>query len=252
MFKVIPERIFELSFGKDTNKDFMDSMKRQFLNTFAFNLIPQVALPFYEAKTNHSFFTDRPIIGRGMENIQDKYQVGPSTSRVAQMIGSSLDYSPMKLDHLIKGYTGTIGTYATDLIDMIYDMNSDSPKASKRFEQMPVIKRFVLDPDARGMVTQYYKLKDDVDSVVRTANLLDRSNNFSEYTKYSLDNLKVLASKDYVLDVEKSMKDYREMKMQIQSGPFSADTKRNLLLAISRLESQTSRNIDYIKKFSSK
>jgi hypothetical protein len=249
MFKVIPERIMALSFGTDTAKDFTDSMKRQFVGTFAFNPIPQVVLPLYEAKTNHSFFTDRPIIGKGLENVADKYQIGPSTSRTAQIIGDSLGFSPMKVDHLIKGYTGTIGTYASDLFDMVYDMGADSPKASKRFEQMPIIKRFAVDPEARGTVTAYYKLKDQVDQAVRTANLLERSNNFEEGTKYTLDNLRLLATDDYVKDIEKSMKDYREMKQQIMAAPYSADTKRDLLKSIGQMESLTTANIQNIKKF---
>jgi hypothetical protein len=249
MFKVIPERIMALSFGTDTAKDFTDSMKRQFVGTFAFNPIPQVVLPLYEAKTNYSFFTDRPIIGKGLENVADKYQIGPSTSRTAQLIGDSLGFSPMKVDHLIKGYTGTIGTYASDLFDMVYDMGADSPKASKRFEQMPIIKRFAVDPEARGTVTAYYKLKDQVDQAVRTANLLERSNNFEEGTKYTLDNLRLLATDDYVKDIEKSMKDYREMKQQIMSAPYSADTKRDLLKSIGQMESLTTANIQNIKKF---
>lgn len=249
MFKVIPERIMALSFGTDTSKDFTDSMKRQFVSTFAFNPIPQVVLPLYEAKTNYSFFTDRPIIGKGLENVADKYQVGPSTSRVAQMIGDSVGFSPMKVDHLLKGYFGTIGTYASDLFDMVYDMGADSPKASKRFEQMPVIKRFAVDPEARGTVTAYYKLKDEVDQAVRTANLLERSNNFAEGTKYTLENLRLLATDDYVKDIEKSMKDYREMKQQIMAAPYSADTKRDLLKSIGKMESLTTANIQNIKKF---
>ena len=249
MFKVIPERIMALSFGTDTAKDFTDSMKRQFVGTFAFNPIPQVVLPLYEAKTNYSFFTDRPIIGKGLENVADKYQIGPSTSRTAQLIGDSLGFSPMKVDHLIKGYTGTIGTYASDLFDMVYDMGADSPKASKRFEQMPIIKRFAVDPEARGTVTAYYKLKDQVDQAVRTANLLERSNNFEEGTKYTLENLRLLATDDYVKDIEKSMKDYREMKQQIMAAPYSADTKRDLLKSIGQMESLTTANIQNIKKF---
>jgi hypothetical protein len=249
MFKVVPERLMQLSFGTDTSKDFTDSMKRQLTSTFAFNPIPQVFLPAYEVKTNHSFFTDRPIIGKGLENVADKYQVGPSTSRVAQMLGDSVNYSPMKIDHLIKGYTGTIGSYASDLFDMMYDMGADAPKASKRFEQMPVVKRFALDPEARGTVTAYYGLKDQVDQAVRTVNLLERSNNFAEGTKYTLENLRLLATDDYVKDIEKDMKDYREMKQQIMSAPLSADTKRDLLLNINRMESLTTKNIQSIKKF---
>jgi hypothetical protein len=249
LFKVIPERLMQLSFGTDTAKDFTDAMKRQFLSTFAFNLIPQTLLPLYEVKTNYSFFTDRPIIGKGLENVVEKYQVGPNTSRFSQLIGEYAGFSPMKTDYLIKGYFGTIGSYASDLFDMMYDMGADSPKASKRFEQLPIIKRFAVDPDARGTVTAYYKFKDQVDQAVRTANLLERSNNFEEGTSYTVENLRLLASDSYVKDVEKSLKDYREMKQQIMSMPLSADTKRDLLLNASRMESLTTANIQSIKKF---
>jgi hypothetical protein len=128
-------------------------------------------------------------------------------------------------------------------------MGADAPKASKRFEQMPVIKRFLVDPEARGTVTAYYKLKDDVDQAVRTTNLLERSNNFEEGTKYTLENLRLLATDDYVKDIEKDMKDYREMRQQIMASPMSADTKRDLLLNINRMESLTTQNIQSIKKF---
>jgi hypothetical protein len=249
LFKVIPERLMQLSFGTDTAKDFTDAMKRQFLSTFAFNLVPQVALPLYEVKTNYSFFTDRPIIGKGLENVVEKYQVGPSTSRFSQLIGEYAGFSPMKTDYLIKGYFGTIGSYASDLFDMMYDMGADSPKASKRFSQLPIIKRFAVDPDARGTVTAFYKFQDQVDQAVRTANLLERSNNFEEGTSYTVENLRLLASDSYVKDVEKSLKDYREMKQQIMSMPLSAETKRDLLLNASRMESLTTANIQSIKKF---
>jgi hypothetical protein len=114
---------------------------------------------------------------------------------------------------------------------------------------MPVIKRFLVDPEARGTVTAYYKLKDDVDQAVRTTNLLERSNNFEEGTKYTLENLRLLATDDYVKDIEKDMKDYREMRQQIMASPMSADTKRDLLLNINRMESLTTQNIQSIKKF---
>jgi len=248
MFKVIPERFMQLSFGTDTNKDFTDSMKRQFVSTFGFNLIPQAVLPFYEVKTNHSFFTDRPIIGKGLEDVAPQFQIGPSTSRVAELIGTSVGFSPIKVDHLIKGYTGTIGQYAADLFDMVYDMNSDAPKASKRFEQMPIIRRFAVDPEARGAVTAYYGLKDQVDEVVRSSNLLERSMNFKEYGPYMTENIKMLAAKDYLNDLEKTMKDYREMRQVITSSTMSADAKRDALKAIGKMESSLTANIQTLKK----
>jgi len=248
VFKVIPERIMNLTFGQDTNKDFTDSMKRQFLSTFAFNPIPQAVLPVVEVATNYSFFTGRPLIGKGMEDIAPKFQIGPGTSRVAEMIGQATGFSPMKTDALIKGYTGTIGQYATDVFDMMYDMTAEKPKASKRFEQMPIIRRFALDPEARGQVTSYYELKDRVDEIVRTTNLLERSMNYEEYGPYASENIKLLATKDYLNALESTMKEYRLMKQAVLSSAMDADDKRDTAKAIGQLEVALTRNIQTLKK----
>jgi hypothetical protein len=248
MFKVIPERILEYTFGSDTGKDFLESMGKQLLNTFAFNPIPQVAKPIIEAATNYSFFTMRPIVGQGLEGVEAKYQVGPGTTRFSELVGQQIGLSPAKLDALIQGYTGTMGMYAMNLFDMIYDMNSESPKASKRFEQMPVLRRFLVDPEARGQVTSYYDLKNSVDEVVRTSNYLERTMDFKEYGKYMQENMKMLAVRDYINDLEKTMKEFREMKNTIRVSQLSADAKRDSLKAIGQMESSLVANIQTLKK----
>lgn len=248
IFKVIPERIMNLTFGNDTNKDFTDAMKRQFLSTFMFNPIPQTFLPIIENATNYSFFTGRPIIGQGLEDVAQQYQIGPGTSRVAELIGKSVGYSPIKIDHLIKGYTGTIGQYAADVFDAMYDMTSDAPKAAKRFEQMPVIRRFALDPEARGSITAYYGLKDSVDEVVRTSNMLERSMNFKEWGPYASENMKMLGAQDFINDLEKDIKEYRQMRQMILSSSMSSDSKKQVLISIGRAEQALTTNIQSIKK----
>ena len=254
LFKVIPERILEYTFGQDTAKDFTKSMGRQLASTLAFNPIPQAALPLVEYAANYSFFTGRPIVGQGMEGITPAYQAGPGTSRIAQKLGeatkglpSYLQLSPLKLDQLINGYTGTMGMYAVDLMDSIYDMHSDSPKPSKRFEQLPVFKRFVVDPEARGQVSSYYDLKNSVDEATRTENLLQRSMRFEEYGEYMRDNIKMFAVKGYILDLEKTMKQYNEMKILIRNSKMDADAKRDALTNINRAENQLTSNIQLLK-----
>jgi hypothetical protein len=258
LFKVIPERILEYSFGDDTGKDFMKSMTRQLMSTLAFNPIPQTALPVIEYATNFSFFTTRPIVSQGLEDVAPAYQVGPTTSRLSQLIGGAtkdlptgIQISPVKLDQLINGYTGTIGGYMVDLFDAIYDMNSDAPKAAKRFEQMPVIKRFLVDPQARGQVTAFYELKNSVDEAVRTVNLLERNMQPQEWGEYFQENKGLFAVKDYVLDLEKSMKQYREMKNFVRASNMDADQKKDIILNITTLENQLASNIQQIKKMSS-
>jgi hypothetical protein len=248
MFKVIPERILEYAFGSDTGKDFLKSMSRQFMSTFAFNPIPQTFLPAVEVTTNYSFFTQRPVISPGMENISPEYQVGPNTSKVSGAIGQALNISPIKLDYLIQGYTGTMGMYAVNLFDAFFDMNSEAPKASKRLEQMPVLRRFMVDPEARGSISAYYDLKNSVDEVVRTSNFLQRSMDFENYGKYMQENVQMLAVKDYINDLEKTMKEYREMKNLVRISNMDADSKRDTLSNIGKLEQQLTNNIQMLKK----
>jgi hypothetical protein len=154
----------------------------------------------------------------------------------------------MKVDHIIKGYTGTIGMYAVDTVDMVLDQFGDSPKPTKRFEQLPVIKRFASDPESRGFVTQYYELKDAVDTTVRTMNLLERTGQYEEYAEYLVKNQGTLAFKDYVRDTEKTLKDLRDMRTAIRSSTMTGDEKRDSLLEISRVESAITANIQEIKK----
>jgi hypothetical protein len=248
LFKTIPERIVAYTFGDDTGKDLRDSLFRNAMSTFAFNPIPQTVKPILEASFNFNTFTWRPIVSEGMKDIAPEFQVGPGTSLVAKQIAQALDLSPIKVDHIIKGYTGTMGMYGIDTIDMVLDQFGDSPKATKRFEQLPVIKRFALDKEARGSVTQYYELKDAVDTVVRTINFLEKTGESEAYVEYLTKNQGTLAFKGYIQDTEKTMKSLRDMRTAIRTSQMGGDEKRDALLEISKAESAITSEIQTIKK----
>jgi hypothetical protein len=247
LFKVLPERIMEYTMGGDTGQDFAKSMYRGIEQTFGLQF-PQAILPLLENSVNYSFFTQRAIVPPGLENVDPEFQVGPSTSNVAEMIGKSIGSSPMKVDHLIKGYTGTLGMYMVDLVDSVMDINSNVPKASKRFEQMPFIKRFALDPEARGTVSSYYELKNNVDQVVRTINLLEKNNDFENLPQYAQDNAGLWASHDFVLSLDKQMKEYQQYATMIRNSGMDADEKRDALSAVHEAQNALTSNIQYIRK----
>ena len=257
IFKVLPERLTAYFLGNDTGKDLMLSAKRNITSTFGIQL-PQAILPAIEVATNYSFFTGREIVGQGMQDIDKQFQINPNTTKLSQAIGNLTSFktasgtswgvSPIEIDHLISGYLGGLGMYMAESIDMIIDMNSDNPKASKRFEQMPVIKRFALDPKARGSVTAYYDLKNAVDETVRTDNYLTRTMKMDAKGEYMQDYSGLLMTRDYVNTLEKSMKEFREMKTIIQNSPMSADDKKDALSAIIDVENDLTANIKDIRK----
>jgi hypothetical protein len=248
LFKTVPERLMALAFKDDTTEDFKKSMVRGFANTLAFNPIPQFAKPIIEYNADYNFFTGRPILGQGMQGVATEFQVGPNTSEVAQSLGKALGMSPLKLDVLIQSYTGTMGTYGVQLIDAVLDSQGNSPHASKRFEQLPIIKRFAVNPEARGNITQFYELKNAVDTAVQTENFLLKSGNAEEYAKYVEENASLLAAKGYVSSTEKEMKKHREMRKLVSNAEMTADEKRDALTAIGQAENNMTAEIQTIKK----
>jgi len=248
LFKVLPERLLAYSMGNNTGKDLMDSAARNLANTFAFNPIPQAVKPLVEDVTNFNFFTMRPIVGQGMEGLEPKYQVGPNTSITAKKLGEVFNHSPLKIDNMIRGYFGAVGTYATDLIDAVMDTQNDSPKASKRLEQMAVFKRFMMDKEARGNITAYYSLKDEIQKSVNTMNFLEKSGNADEFQKYVTEHQALLANKDYINDLEKTMKGFREMRKQINGMAVPGDEKLQMLTELGQAENNLTLNIKEVKK----
>jgi hypothetical protein len=247
LFKTIPERIYRYYYGADTSKDLGDSMKRALLSTFAFNPVPQAVAPLLEARDNYSVFTQRPIVGEAMRNIAPEYQVGPSTTKMAEFLGKQTGMSPILIDHVYKGYTGTMGMYLADVMDSVYSAGSDNPKASQRFEQTPVLKRFLLDPEARGQVSAYYDLKHSVDQTVRTVNLLEKQAS-PDLEGYINENISMLGAKKYVASVDKQMQKLSAQAAMIRSTPMPADEKRQMLDEITKIQNELTNEVQLMRK----
>jgi hypothetical protein len=249
VFKVFPERILEYFFGEDTSKDLKDSIVRNITSTLAFNPIPQAFLPAVENIANYSFFTGQPIVGKGLEDVAAKYQASAGTSLLAQEVGGATGYSPVKIDNLIRGYTGTLGTYAVMLLDSIMRGEGDPTKATMRAEQLPVIKRFFASPDATGTVTAYYEMKKAVDESTRTINFLERTGNMEDLQEYMQDKgAKLQGIKPYIQALDKDMTMLREMRRAVQISGMEPDQKRDVLDNIRKAEVALTSRIQYVKK----
>jgi hypothetical protein len=165
-----------------------------------------------------------------------------------EWLGKQLGMSPIKLEQVYGGYTGTMGMYALALFDSVLNTQSNSPNASKRFEQLPIVKRFAADPEARGNITQFYELKKATDAATQTENLLLHTSNPEEFIEFMEKNKGLLAIKPYVAEIEKSMKETREMRKMVQGSSMSGDEKRDILIRIGQKENNLTSNIQTVKK----
>jgi hypothetical protein len=166
VFGTIPERMFNYGTGNQSGSDLGKSVAHAVFNTLALNPIPQIALPMVEVMTNKSFFKGSAIEGMADENKQAQDRYNAYTSDVAKLIGEAFGVSPKKVEHLVVGYTGTIGGYVLGMSDMMARQMLGIEKADTPISRYPVIKAF-YQGDTPKTAT---KFQDEFYDAMETAN----------------------------------------------------------------------------------
>lgn len=193
------------------------------------NLMPQALRAGVEVVTNHDFLTGNPIVGRGLENLATSEQFTENTSQLAKLVGGTGIISPVNLDHLIKGYGGTMAAgvlYATDATANMF-FNDKLPTTP--LYRVPMIGSFMYNPEGKGQLNDYYDLKDRSDEVTATLNHLRKFGTPEEAQEYATDKKEILAIRGRVNAISNQMKILREQRKRIIASNLSSDEKRSQL-----------------------
>jgi len=150
------------------------------------------------------------------------------TRELAVKIGKALNISPIKLDHMMTGYAGTLGVYGLDVIDAVMRTEGRIPP-QRRLDQYPVIKRFFSSPRGGGLQSEFYELNNEVREVVTTMNRLRRQGRYDELSAFLKTRQGLLEIRDNVNYISKRMAEYRLQRDQIQRSGWDAASKRDML-----------------------
>lgn len=150
-------------------------------STFFFNPIPMAIIPILSATTNYDFFRGRALETAGDMSKLPEERVNRNTSTVARLIGEGAGVSPIRIQALMEGYSGTIGTSVLAGFDAILaGMGLVPNKPAGAFGDplsMPAIvagltgaNRFYRTDDqtASRFVGDFYKIKEQVDQLNRS------------------------------------------------------------------------------------
>jgi hypothetical protein len=162
------------------------------------NLTPQLLRTGLEATVNYNFLTGSPIIGRGLENLETSKQFTENTSELAKFIGKSGLISPLKADHLMKGYGGTASSLALYSTDAMVNMFYENKLPTTPLHKVPSLGMFFYNPNGKDQLNDYYDLKDKTDEVVATLNRLKKFGHEGEAMEYAQENLQLLGVKNQV------------------------------------------------------
>lgn len=130
------------------------------------NPLPTVFTPIIEATTNHSFFTNNPIVPPFMEKELPETQYGRQTSEIAKALSRQMSQidpllnmnvtrrlaSPLIIDHLITGWTSSLGRYMLEGADWAAQQTilKGRDKPTKQLADIPIVRAFVVRYPSAG------------------------------------------------------------------------------------------------------
>lgn len=171
LFGTIPERMARALGDKDTGAQFGKAVARAIGDTFALNPIPQLAKPVVETTVNYDFFKGGPIDGPQDLNVRAEARYNEQTSLLMRELGELTGFSPKQLEHLVIGYTGTMGSYVMAAADGLIRASRPGESASWRADEIPLVKavyRGTGPAKSTQHMEEFYRMLNEVNQLKRT------------------------------------------------------------------------------------
>jgi hypothetical protein len=243
LFASVPERIVRAMTGKDETKQSADFLLRAVVDTLAFNPVPQLALPLVEQYANRDTFTGRPIENFSMELLPAEMRYRADTPLVARGLGALTGTSPVRIQHLVEGYLGGIGTYALQATDVLaYGLGLGAgERPTARIADWPVVRRFYDQQPQRTTryVTEFYNLKKEVEQTVKGLKALQAEGDADAARDYAVNHRDKLALYRTVEHAAQALTRLHQQSLIVQRSPtMSGDAKR---AALDRIAEQRNR-----------
>ena len=249
LFKAIPERVFDMTLGEDA---FTRKSVDEALTTTTRQLQTSLNIPFFqpggglqllkpiaEVYNNKNTFTNTEIVPYYQQKKEAGLQSRATTNELAKVMGEFLNISPSKIEHVMRGYTGTLGGYVLTVIDTITRGATGSPLLPSNFQlnKMPVFNRLLLDLDkSGGYQQQFYELRNEVDKAVQTINSLKKQQRFDELSAYRSNMQGVLNVKGQVRAVDRYLSNWRERRDRLMRNENISLTVKSDMLRDLELE----------------
>ena len=235
IFNTIPEMMFDYAYSQETDagKDLMKEYWHMLTQTFSMSPWPQTAAPIREMSNNWNYFRDRPIVSyyeqKRLPPDQYRSSTSPTMIELAKALPAGLDTvngkirSPLHLQNLYAGYTGTIGRYVLQASDMIVQRSLDYPMPPKyEVQDVPVLGRFVRGdnpPRRTKYETQVYDLLQKTTAIQGSLAFHERQGNVEEYLKTHSEHEPYIRAAGPLEDIRENIQNVNRAILAIRMNP---------------------------------
>ena len=246
-FKSIPEMVFNVAFGDQKAGDAAKAIGALVYQTVPIGM-PQGVKPIVEVVTNYSFFTGAPVESARMQNLAKGERFTPNTTEVAKMLsfvsGSTL--SPIQVDHLIRGYTSTLGITLAQIPNVVIRPFTDqAERPTKLINEYPVIGTLFQPSDGRGIVNAAYDRIEEFQQAKSTLNTMIAEGRQAEAKAFAQKYSTEIALNSVGGSFRQQMGELAKLKRAVgASKTLTPDQKRDRIQDIKRLEIKLARRIN--------
>ena len=246
LFKSLPEAVYNVASGNDDARNVLDAFVQMGLNTMP-GVIPQGVKPLIEAALNRNFFTGREIEDQRMQGLKMGERYGDRTTDIAKALGGSFEIagreigvSPAMIEHLVRGYTGSLGMAILGLGNALVPDQVEKP--TMKLSETPIAGPLFLEKDATGAVSLAYKQIEAMTRAKQTFDKMVKEGREEEALRFADRYADALSKADVASSVKKKLGDLTKLEGQVRSAAdMNGDAKRSLLDEIRRNKIELSR-----------
>jgi hypothetical protein len=216
----------------------MEGALTDFLNTYIPAVLPPLIQSPLEVMTNKNLTTGRPLIAGSLEKLSPDMQFTEYTSEPAKALAKAMDYglgwrmSPIQIDHIIDGWTGTLGTDALKAVDAVLQKpGPPSDLADNIFINGFLVRHRDFQRPLDDFYTDMDKIEQahsDAGSLLKHARTTGYDGDYAAYYK-KLDDPKMQSSVGYLMSIAKAITYQRSVIIGLDHNKqIDVDQKRQL------------------------
>jgi hypothetical protein len=233
IFKALPEAIVNIATNEKGAEEAQKALKhigQQIVPGLSNFFIPQAVKPALEVAFGSSIYTGRDIEPAREQSVEPGYRTQSSTTELAKAVGEMTGFSPIKLEFLIRGYTGQMGMAAIAALSAPFAGAGEGPApATKRYSDLPLIGTLFQPKDASGIVDLVYERMNKVRQAQETYERFVSEGKSEKAAQYAKEKADELSLASVAGAFRQQMGEITDYERRVRASNLSPERKREEL-----------------------
>lgn len=232
IFKSLPEAIVNTMASDKGGEEALKAFKNIAIQTVPGGtsmFLPAALKPAVENVTNYNFYSGRSLETKAEQMEQAQYRFRDNTSEFAKQLGAATGTSPIKIENLIRGYTGSMGVALAQAFNFSMPTSGTPEQATKRLSDAAVIGPLFQPEDAGGQVGAVYDRIQTLTETKRTFDKLAKEGRGAEAREFLQNNAEDYAKSAVAGNVQEQLSKITQAANAVKASSLSPDQKREQL-----------------------